>query len=136
MQTAALSTTGSTTDSSTVAAPTAFLQKQQSFLNAARPPLTRCFVVQLTAKRCQNPLASELCHFPPLLCKESATALPSNPVCCSFFTIRDVIQQYHPLALRFFLVSSQYRAAINYTPKNLEVVRTLCSGIPGGGGEC
>ena len=41
---------------------------------------------------------------------------------CSFFTIRDVIKLYHPLALRFFLVSSQYRTAINYTQKSLEVV--------------
>lgn len=41
---------------------------------------------------------------------------------CSFFTIRDVIKQYHPMALRFFLVSSQYRAAINYTQRSLESV--------------
>ena len=40
----------------------------------------------------------------------------------NFFTIRDVIKQYHVLALRLFLVSTQYRAPINYTQRALEEV--------------
>eukprot|EP00775_Hariotina_reticulata_P013671 gene13671-13793_t len=38
----------------------------------------------------------------------------------NFFTIREVLQLYHPLALRWFLVNSQYRAPINYNQKALE----------------
>jgi cysteinyl-tRNA synthetase len=38
----------------------------------------------------------------------------------NFFTIRDVIQQYHPLALRWFLVNTQYRQPVNYTQRALE----------------
>lgn len=38
----------------------------------------------------------------------------------NFFTIRDVLARYHPLALRWFLVSSQYRAPLNYSDKGLE----------------
>jgi cysteinyl-tRNA synthetase len=38
----------------------------------------------------------------------------------NFFTIRDVLQAYHPAALRWFLVSSQYRAPLNYTQHGLE----------------
>lgn len=33
----------------------------------------------------------------------------------------DVLARYHPLALRWFLVSSQYRAPLNYSDKGLEV---------------
>ncbi|KAK9858430.1 hypothetical protein WJX84_002377 [Apatococcus fuscideae] len=38
----------------------------------------------------------------------------------NFFTIRDVTQQYHPFVLRWFLLSSGYRAPINYTQRGLE----------------
>jgi len=38
----------------------------------------------------------------------------------NFFTIRDVLQSYHPAALRWFLVSSQYRTPLNYTQRGLE----------------
>lgn len=38
----------------------------------------------------------------------------------NFFTIRDVLKLYHPSALRWFLLSSQYRAPVNYTQKALE----------------
>jgi len=38
----------------------------------------------------------------------------------NFFTIREVLQQYHPLALRWFLVCTQYRQGINYTQRALE----------------
>jgi cysteinyl-tRNA synthetase len=38
----------------------------------------------------------------------------------NFFRIRDVIAIYHPMAVRWFLLSTQYRAPINYTEKHLE----------------
>jgi len=38
----------------------------------------------------------------------------------NFFTIRDVLALHHPMVLRWFLVSSQYRAPINYTQRALD----------------
>jgi cysteinyl-tRNA synthetase len=38
----------------------------------------------------------------------------------NFFTIRDVSEKYHPMALRWFLVGTQYRQSINYTQRALE----------------
>lgn len=38
----------------------------------------------------------------------------------NFFTIRDVLQSYHPAALRWFLVGSQYRTPLNYTQRGLD----------------
>ena len=40
----------------------------------------------------------------------------------NFFTIRDVLQQYHPLALRWFLVNTQYQSPLNYSQRNLDEV--------------
>ncbi|KAK7311889.1 hypothetical protein RJT34_10343 [Clitoria ternatea] len=38
----------------------------------------------------------------------------------NFFTIRQVIDVYHPLALRYFLMSAHYRSPINYSHIQLE----------------
>ncbi|MEW5312246.1 MAG: hypothetical protein WDW38_003893 [Sanguina aurantia] len=38
----------------------------------------------------------------------------------NFFTIREVLHTYHPLALRWWLVSTHYRQPINYTLRSLE----------------
>lgn len=38
----------------------------------------------------------------------------------NFFTIRDIIGTYHPLALRFFLMRTHYRSDINYSDMQLE----------------
>ncbi|KAL0039765.1 hypothetical protein WJX77_007362 [Trebouxia sp. C0004] len=38
----------------------------------------------------------------------------------NFFTIRDVTVQYHPLVLRWFLLNTQYRQAINYSQPALD----------------
>ena len=40
----------------------------------------------------------------------------------NFFTIRDVLGRYHALALRWFLVATHYRGAVNYSPRGLEEV--------------
>ncbi|KAK3189289.1 hypothetical protein Dsin_028850 [Dipteronia sinensis] len=38
----------------------------------------------------------------------------------NFFTIRQITEQYHPLALRHFLTSAYYRSPLNYTVLQLE----------------
>ncbi|XP_059452782.1 cysteine--tRNA ligase 2, cytoplasmic [Corylus avellana] len=38
----------------------------------------------------------------------------------NFFTIREITQRYHPLALRHFLISAHYRSPLNYTVLQLE----------------
>uniref|UniRef100_A0A2P2LL21 CysteinetRNA ligase cytoplasmic isoform X2 n=1 Tax=Rhizophora mucronata TaxID=61149 RepID=A0A2P2LL21_RHIMU len=38
----------------------------------------------------------------------------------NFFTIRQVIDLYHPLALRLFLLGAHYRSPINYSDVQLE----------------
>lgn len=38
----------------------------------------------------------------------------------NFFTIKEVLRKYHSLALRWFLVGTHYRSAINYTQRALE----------------
>ena len=38
----------------------------------------------------------------------------------NFFTIREVLDKYHPFALRFMLLGAHYRAPINYTQRALE----------------
>ena len=49
----------------------------------------------------------------------------------NFFTIRDVIAKYHPLVLRWFLLNTQYRQAINYSLPALDEVRLMpCPALP------
>lgn len=38
----------------------------------------------------------------------------------NFFTIREILNQYHPEVVRFFLLSSHYRSAINYSEQSLQ----------------
>ncbi|CAM8950762.1 unnamed protein product [Rhodiola kirilowii] len=38
----------------------------------------------------------------------------------NFFTIREIIEHYHPLSLRHFLMSAHYRSQINYSLSQLE----------------
>ncbi|HTF95808.1 MAG TPA: cysteine--tRNA ligase [Cellvibrio sp.] len=37
----------------------------------------------------------------------------------NFFTIRDVLEKYHPEVVRFFLITSHYRSPINYSEESL-----------------
>ncbi len=41
----------------------------------------------------------------------------------NFFTIREVLEKYHPEVVRFFLISSHYRSPINYSEENLVEAR-------------
>ncbi|XP_042503331.1 cysteine--tRNA ligase 2, cytoplasmic-like [Macadamia integrifolia] len=38
----------------------------------------------------------------------------------NFFTIREVTKQYHPMALRYFLMSTHYRSPVNYSIAQLD----------------
>src|SRR4030081_4124928 len=38
----------------------------------------------------------------------------------NFFIVRDVLKRYDPEVVRFFLLRSHYRSALNYTDSNLE----------------
>jgi cysteinyl-tRNA synthetase len=37
----------------------------------------------------------------------------------NFFTIREVLQSYHPEVIRYFMIASHYRSPINYSQQNL-----------------
>ena len=50
----------------------------------------------------------------------------------NFFTIRDVLEKYHPEVVRFLLVSSHYRSPINYAEDNLIEARTGLERFYGG----
>ncbi len=48
----------------------------------------------------------------------------------NFFTLRDLIQQgNHPMALRYFIVSSHYRSPINLTPEGLKAAHAAWTRI-------
>ena len=41
----------------------------------------------------------------------------------NFFTIREILEKYHPETVRYFLLSSQYRSAINYSEDSLKTAK-------------
>ncbi len=42
----------------------------------------------------------------------------------NFFTIREILDKYHPEVVRYFLISSHYRSAINYSEDNLKEAKS------------
>src|SRR3546814_19549233 len=65
----------------------------------------------------------------------------------NFFTIREVLEKYHPEVVRYLLVSSHYRSPINYSEDRLREakgalerfyngLKGLPEATPGGGEEC
>lgn len=42
----------------------------------------------------------------------------------NFFTIREVLKMYHPEVIRYFLLSSHYRSAVNYSQDNLQIAKS------------
>jgi len=42
----------------------------------------------------------------------------------NFFTVRDVLKEYQPEVIRFFILSSHYRSPLNYSDANLKEART------------
>ena len=47
----------------------------------------------------------------------------------NFFTIRDVLQQYDAETVRFFLIRTHYRSALNYSDAHLDDARTALKRI-------
>lgn len=41
----------------------------------------------------------------------------------NFFTIREVLKQYHPEVIRYFLLASHYRSPVNYSEDNLNTAK-------------
>ncbi len=41
----------------------------------------------------------------------------------NFFTIREILDKYHPEVVRYFLISSHYRSPINYSEHNLQIAK-------------
>jgi cysteinyl-tRNA synthetase len=41
----------------------------------------------------------------------------------NFFTIREILDQYHPEVVRYLLLASHYRSTINYSEENLQIAR-------------
>lgn len=41
----------------------------------------------------------------------------------NFFTVRDVLRRYRPEEIRYFILTSQYRSALNYDTENLDNAR-------------
>ena len=39
----------------------------------------------------------------------------------NFFTIREVLEKYHPEVVRYFMISSHYRSPVNYSQESLEI---------------
>ena len=39
----------------------------------------------------------------------------------NFFTIREVMEKYHPEVIRYFMVSSHYRSPVNYSQESLDI---------------
>lgn len=46
----------------------------------------------------------------------------------NFFTIRDVLKDYHPEVLRYFIVNSHYRSPLNYSDETLDQARAALEG--------
>ncbi len=42
----------------------------------------------------------------------------------NFFTIREVLQRYHPEVVRYFILASHYRSPLNYSDQHLENARS------------
>jgi cysteinyl-tRNA synthetase len=41
----------------------------------------------------------------------------------NFFTIREILEKYHPEVIRYLLISSHYRSAINYSEESLKTAK-------------
>ncbi len=47
----------------------------------------------------------------------------------NFFTVREVLKQYRPEEIRFFILSSHYRSPLNYSLDNLDEARAAVNGL-------
>jgi len=47
----------------------------------------------------------------------------------NFFTVREVLKQYHPEVIRYFILTSHYRSPLNYSDKNLDNAKSVLDGF-------
>jgi len=47
----------------------------------------------------------------------------------NFFTVREVLKQYHPEVIRYFILTSHYRSPLNYSDKNLDNAKRVLDGF-------
>ena len=47
----------------------------------------------------------------------------------NFFTIRDVLEQYHPEVIRYFILTSHYRSPLNYSDVHLDSARSTLTAL-------
>jgi cysteinyl-tRNA synthetase len=47
----------------------------------------------------------------------------------NFFTVREVLKEFQPEVIRFFILSSHYRSPLNYSVDNLEEAKSALSGL-------
>ncbi len=47
----------------------------------------------------------------------------------NFFTVREVLEKYHPEVVRFFILSSHYRSPLNYSDSHLDEARATLDGL-------
>ncbi len=47
----------------------------------------------------------------------------------NFFTVREVLKEYQPEVIRFFILSSHYRSPLNYSVDNLEEAKSALNGL-------
>ncbi len=84
-------------------------------------------MVHILHCQCNTEVASTCCQIRQrtLLTALCACAVDSEKMSKSlgnFFTIREILQKYNSLALRWFLTNSQYRQPLNFSHMSLEKV--------------
>ena len=47
----------------------------------------------------------------------------------NFFTIREVLERYHPEVVRYFILASHYRSPLNYSDRHLEGARSALTSL-------
>lgn len=47
----------------------------------------------------------------------------------NFFTVREVLKEFQPEVIRFFILSSHYRSPLNYSTANLEEAKSALNGL-------
>lgn len=47
----------------------------------------------------------------------------------NFFTVRDVLQRYHPEVIRYFILTSHYRSPLNYSDQQLDAAKQALDGF-------
>ena len=47
----------------------------------------------------------------------------------NFFTVREVLEKYHPEVVRYFVLNSHYRSPLNYSDKQLDEAKSALDGL-------